>query len=472
MPITAKPFRGLTYTNTSQLEQCVAPPYDVIDTPLSNLLISRSPHNVIRLDLNPGITLGDAPANEAHDGAEAFMQEWLEKGILAPAEQPAFWGYKQTWQDDSQTITRQGILAAILLDEDADPNEANHQAINKTILPHERTLHQYIDERIRLYARTATNLSPIFLMGHDEQRTIETGILNQPTLNWTSIKDDDGVQHELAKITDEQAIATIASTLAPQRLLIADGHHRFQTALTMKRIAREAYAANNPDQPTPALGSLPTDYVLGFVTNMADPGLVVYPTHRVLDQLPEGWTVEQLTETLKAEFDVVDTFDSDDTTIQWCVPGEEPITLKLPSNHLAIAELPKELHQLDAALLDSVVFQHLFKSDAVALKKAGVLSFIRDEATVSQQLENNTIAGVFRLHSPPLLLVKDICESGLLMPQKSTYFYPKLLTGLVLYPYVLPNYQAVLPNAQAIEKTLLSDGIKHHLVKPQAVGAV
>ncbi len=461
MPLRMRPFRGVRYNSKLPLQQLVAPPYDVISPELQAELMARHAHNSVGLDFNPNCQKTN------HTAAQQLMGQWLGDGTLAQDDTPAYYLYSQEWVEKGHTIIRKGIIGAILLDDDADTLSDGHTTKAATILPHERTIHQYITERINLYADTNANLSPIFLMGNDPTCTIETELFEgdfAKKQSWHKVTDDDGVIHRFAAVTDGNAIELILQVMIEQRLLIADGHHRFRTALTLKQQARKAYAQQHGTEPP--LGELPTDYLMAFVTNMADPGLVVYPTHRVLHSLPAGWTKERLLERLSVMFKTVDDgeFTKDASTIRLHVGGTTKV-LRLgdPDKHLA--DLAAPLRKLDAAILDHLVFTGLLNTEAQDLKTSGLLGFERSKKQMLTQLSGGHALLAFELHAPPVSLVDNICKSGLLMPQKSTYFYPKLLTGLVFYPYGTPQgantglLKSAVPKASNLPAELLPAGV-------------
>lgn len=430
MTLHIYPFRGIRYTETQAVEKMAAPPYDVIDADGQDQLMARHPHNVVRLNLNPS----DTPYQSALDS----YTEWQKSDVLAADEQPAFYAYTQSWQDGENKITRRGFLTAILLDDEADSESANFKAATRSVLPHERTIHKYIKDRITLYQTLCINLSPIFLIYDDPTRDLEAPLFKLATQagNWVTSKDDDGVVHAIQPVSDATVTAYMQQHMKIQRLLIADGHHRFQTALTLKHVAREQYKTEHGTEP--ALGELPTDYLFAFVTNLADDGLTVYPTHRLINQWPEGMTQETFEANLMQWFNDVDVseFESNPSTLQYEAAGTGVVkTLLLKPERLAELNIPKALEALDVTLLDNVVMRGFFKARAQDLKADGVLRFDRDEAVAKAQLASKQSVAAFWTHAPDVRAVKTICESGELMPQKSTYFYPKLQTGLVFYPY-------------------------------------
>lgn len=430
MTLHIKPFRGIRYTDSENLTALTSPPYDVIDADFCQRLLERHPNNTVRLNLNPS----DSP----HLSAKEAYTQWSQEGVLAADETPALYAYTQQWHEGDKTITRKGFITAVLLDDEADSDSPEFKASLRTILPHERTIHKYIKERIELYQTLLLNLSPIFLIYDDPTRQLEAPLFAaaDEENHWHTSTDDDGVIHRIQPVTCQATIAHVQKHMETQRLLIADGHHRFQTALTLKHATREALKQETGD--VPPLGSLPTDYLFTFVTNLADDGLTVYPTHRLLNQLPEGMTSETFEAKLLEWFDVVDdgVFESNPATFKYQKGGTSSVkTLSIKPERLSELNIPKALEELDVTLLDAVVMTRFYNSCAQDLKANGTLRFDRDEAVAHHQLDSGKSVIGFWMHAPDVRQVKTICESGELMPQKSTYFYPKLQTGLVFYPY-------------------------------------
>lgn len=251
------PFRALTFdvSRAGRLETLIAPPYDLIDKARQNELYARSPYNVVRLELNR--------AEDPYADAAATMADWRARGILRLAPRPALYHYAQTFELDGRRLTRTAVFARIRLDEFGAG----------TILPHERTFPKAKEDRLRLLVATRANLSPIFGLypaGDAALAEVLSEIARRdPEI---SANDDLGVRNEVRAIDDAGAIGVIQRALADARILIADGHHRYETALEYRRRRRAA----EPD----AAGAHAFDYVMIALVRFDDPGLVILPDRK------------------------------------------------------------------------------------------------------------------------------------------------------------------------------------------------
>ncbi len=416
------PFRGLRY-NLSQggsLTHVTAPPYDVIEPPLQERLYERHPANAVRLILGKK-TPEDTAENTVYTRAAGYFHDWQQNGTLQADEKPCIYAYSQTWQG----ITRKGLIALLAL-EDYE---------SRQVLPHERIIAKYVADRRELSRTVQANLSQIFMIYGDPQRNVEHRVFETPAHDWQEAVDDDGVVHRLRALDDPALIQDIRELFSRQTLLIADGHHRYQTALTLKQEARELYRERHGHEAPE--GSLLTDYMMVFLANMDDPGLVVYPTHRLFRHWPDGWDQQRFETTLDEHFDTVDeaAFNTSPDTFLYEGPGRSPrkiLRLKTPA---ALSGLHESLRTLDVAVLDEVVIKGFFEETAQNLKETKLLWFDRSEEAVRQLIERGETVAAFYMHAPSVHQVKAICEAGELMPQKSTYFYPKILSGTVFYSY-------------------------------------
>jgi len=421
------PFRGLRYnTQTVSLSDVTAPPYDVIDEALQQRLYEQSPYNCVRLILGQK-TPDDTASNSVYTRAAGYFSQWQQQNLLSADPKPCMYAYTQTFNN----VTRKGLVALLRI-------EAYD---TRQVLPHEKTIAKYIADRRELGKTCLANLSQIFMLYSDPTFLAES-LLFDETLStpWNQAIDGDGVVHQLKPVPDDAAIAKIQALFARKNLLIADGHHRYQTALTIKQEARDAYKAQHGYEP--ADGQLLTDYWMVFLANMDDPGLLVYPTHRLLKEWPAGWNQPQFEAALKAQFTVVDNtvFDDDPQSFQARFPDGTVLTLQpKPDNSFTQAVHP-ELRKLDVTHIDKVIIEGLFGQTAQQMKQDKTLFFERNDDEARQWINEGTMVCGLWTHAPSVHQVKAICEAGELMPQKSTYFYPKILTGLVFYNYAaFPN---------------------------------
>ncbi|MCA9799808.1 MAG: DUF1015 domain-containing protein [Cyanobacteria bacterium HKST-UBA04] len=412
--VHVQPFQGLRYNpaQLSSLADVVAPPYDVISPEQQQALYDKSPYNVVRLILGQ-TTDEDSDTNSVYTRARDFLEAWRSSGVLAQDETPAFYGYNQSWPDGGKTVTRTGFIGRLQV----EPFETGQ------VLPHEWTLGGPKADRLALMKTTGAILSPIFCLYDDPAKQIDY----TPGPNAVNLTDAEGTKHTFWPITDPGQVALIQQVLESQSVLIADGHHRYETALAHSQWRREQDGTTET-----AAGSNPYDYTLSFFTNMADEGLRVYPTHRVFKSHPDGWHAGKLVNAFHKHFEPED---DPDQVLLWLQTPRQPKQGFRLKDHAAIDGVHEVLRQLDVAYLDQLLFVEELGQSANDLKAAGHLAFIRDEAEVHRLLISNPDTVVFWVHAPDVQAVKDICskskDTGIRMPQKSTYFYPKLLSGLV-----------------------------------------
>lgn len=431
-PTQILPFYGLRYQlgQTGALASVTAPPYDVIDPTMQQTLYTRHPNNVVRLILNQ-VKDSDSETDNAYTRAADYFKTWQETGVLKPEAEPAMYAYTQSWQDvdSGETIVRKGLWALLRL----EPYETGR------VLPHEFTLKGPKLDRMNLMKSTLGNFSPIFMIYADPNRALETMIEAQGQDDYQQATDADGTTHQLKPVTDPALLLQFQTLMAEQKLLIADGHHRYETALAFQAETRRLIKAQTGREPEP--GTLASDYLMVFLANMHDPGLKVYPTDRVLHHWPTGFNQDTFEAALFAGFDITNEGQGD---FLYQTAGKTPVALKLKTPD-ALKALHPDLHGLDTAILDTAVFQGIFKQPGEALKIDHTLGFYRNPRQVQDLLQTGKAVAVFHMKTPPLSLIKSVCEAGHRMPQKSTYFYPKLLSGLVFYSYATHPITGVEP---------------------------
>ncbi len=421
------PFRGLRYNleklaaQGQSLNSVATPPYDVINEAQQVAFAEKHPANFIRVDLNPK-TPQDNAQNNPYTRAGQFIQQWETEQTLIGEASPAIYAYSQSWQEGTEHIERKGAIVLLKLE----------QFESGQVLPHEHTLKGPKQDRIQLMRSTLCSLSQVFMIYSDPARTLETLLYpTAPTENsdWAEATDADGVVHRFKPVTDEAVIGKIQALLQDKPLLIADGHHRYETALAYQQEVREQLKAKTGQEPL--AGSLLSDYAMIFVTNMDDPGLKVYPTHRILYGWPKGWDAQRFEAELFQRYDVV----TEGETFSYRRAGTEELLKLRLKPEAQPANLPPLLDIYDAALLEETVFKGIFQQPGEALKNEHLLGFYRNPEEIEALWSSGKAVGGFFLAAPSVKLVHQICESGHRMPQKSTYFYPKILSGLVIYPY-------------------------------------
>ncbi len=438
-----RPFRAVRYNpqKVKDPSKVTAPPYDVISREFKEELQKRHPHNIIRLILGK---THDTSDDTLYEKAREYLEGWLKEGVLIRDERPALYPYTQTYQVDGRPVTRTGFIGLARLEE---PEEGG-------IKPHERTLSGPKADRLKLLAACQANLSCIFSLypedgGSLQERSINSlmeDALKGPPL--VEAIDDDGVIHRLWKIDDPQTIEAIATKMKDKELFIADGHHRYETALKYRQMMLE-----KTENPT---GEEPFDHVMMYFTSMADPGLLIFPTHRVVHSL-EDIDREGLLEECKKYFDV-DPLPFDEATEEK-VKEEFLERLKEESEEkikfgLYVRDNPvyymltfrgkevmdalfgssmAEVHKgLDVTVLHSVILEKILGIDREAQEAGKNLTYIKDARDALKVVEGGNNQLLFLMNPTRIEDIRRVSEAGLLMPQKSTYFYPKLLSGLVI----------------------------------------
>jgi uncharacterized protein (DUF1015 family) len=419
-----QPLRALRYEPAvaGPIQDLLAPPYDVIDAGQRAELVARSPYNVVAIDLPQG--------DDPYVTAAATLERWRDEGAVVEDQGPALWVLRQDYTGpDGRTMTRQGFLTAVRVTEYGAGR----------IRPHERTHPGPKEDRLRLTRATKANLSPIFSLYSDpEQRAWHALAPFTAGAPWADAIDDEGTRNQLWRVDDPETLATVQEALADAELLIADGHHRYETA--------RAYADEIG-------GEGPHRYVLMCLVALQDPGLTVYPTHRLVkDTTPEQQ--EALARVLRANFtiEMVDDLDptEDDGTGSGGNDPDSPLTLgyidahfrsplRLILNDQATADAalpgkPDSYRHLDAAVLEALLLKgplELTDDDISHLNRFG---YARTAEQARKLVEDGTFDLAFVLRPTPVAQVREVAESGESMPPKSTYFYPKLPTGLLFHP--------------------------------------
>jgi uncharacterized protein (DUF1015 family) len=411
-----QPLEALHYdqAKAGPLQDLVAPPYDVIDPEQRAELAARSPYNVVRVDLPEG----DDPYQEA----ARLFQLWQDEQAVVP-DGPAFWALVQDYTGpDGRKLTRRGIFARVRVTE-YGPGK---------IRPHERTHPGPREDRLRLTRATKANLSPIFSLYDDPEqrawRALEPHTQDAP---WGEARDDDGTVNRLWRIDDPQAIDEVQDALEPTELLIADGHHRYETA----RVYADEIGGEGPHR-----------YVLMCLVALQDEGLTVFPTHRLLTDVKDPAMQEGLGATLKQLFEIERIEQS-----QLRPPdGSGPLQLGYMDSHFkqafrltlkdqavadeALKEFPEPYRHLDTAILEALIIKGpAGLSDDDIDHKHGLDYSRTDDEALEMVLDGRADCAFF-LRSSPVQQVRDIAAAGVNMPPKSTFFFPKVPTGLVFNP--------------------------------------
>lgn len=423
--VMLRPFRALRYAGdkVGGLARVVAPPYDVIDDRQRDELYDRSEHNVVRLILGR--------EEDRYAAAAEALARWREDGVLQRDVRPALYYYEEEFAlADGTRHTRRGVLTTVKI----EPFSAG------VIRPHERTFARAKKDRMALLRACRTNLSPIFGLFAREPEVL--GPLRDVCARSESVEltDGNGWRHRMWIVEDEAAQQAVTQALASETVFIADGHHRYETALEY-RDARDAEGSSPSDAPH--------KFVLMYLTSMREPGLLVLPTHRILGA---GVAIDgdDLLARLSPHFDVR-SFARNELPALHRYLAEAPeearfaVALRGREEIVALglrdasvldryaAEVTPTVRKLDVTVLDAVVLRGILGVDTVAAEQAGDLRYTHTDSDAVAAVDAGASAA-FLMNAPRLDAVADVCVSGEVMPQKSTYFYPKLLSGLVLHP--------------------------------------
>ena len=410
-----KPINALHYDPAKvEIADVRAPPYDVIDAAGREKLLARSPRNVVELDL-PRTDDG----SDIYEHAAELLSAWREDGTIVADEEPTIWALEQDYTDpDGSGRTRRGFLARIGVT-DYGPG---------LVRPHERTQPGPKEDRLRLTRATATNLSPIFVLHSGDAWSLIAPAL--PAEPFCEVTDADGTVHRAWPVTDPEVHDSLAALLEPSELLIADGHHRYETART--------YADEIG-------GEGDHRYCLACLVSLGDPGLSVFATNRLLHDLS---TPQQ--ESLRRS--LFDLFDLEAVEEADLVPDQDYGTVAfgyMDSHHLnpyrlrlknqapldeALPGTSDAYRALDAAALESLILKGpiAMTNDDIAAKRG--LSYCSDFDETVRRLHVGEADAAFFLRPTPVDQVRAVADAGETMPPKSTFFFPKLLTGIVFNP--------------------------------------
>lgn len=412
-----QPLRALHYDQSlvGALSGVTAPPYDVIDAAQREELLERSPFNVVAVDLPKGDP-------DPYGAAGELWESWQLQGVVVRDPEPSLWAHTQTYTGpDGQTRTRNGFFCRVRI-EGYGPGR---------VRPHERTHPGPKEDRLRLMRATRANLSPIFSLFSDPANAAWKAL--EPTTRdspWGEVTDGDGTIHRLWRTSDANTIAAVQDAVRDVELLIADGHHRYETADTY---ARELG------------GDGEHRYVLMCLVALEDPGLTVFPTHRLVHGLDRE-RQERLREALRRDFEIVEV-GLDQLAPE---PGAGPLQLgyidahhqqpyRLTLRDQAIADAALQGFSEAYRSLDTGVLEALILKDALGLSDEDIshfngLFYARSTQEAVEMVRSGEYDAAFLMRPTPVDQVRDVAASGENMPPKSTFFYPKLLTGLLFNP--------------------------------------
>lgn len=441
-----RPLPGIRYAREIDLATVVTPPYDVISPEAQARYYERSPENIIRLELGRDEPGDDALENRYTRAAVTFA-EWRLLGALRQ-DAPTLYLYEQRFTTLGAERRRLSVLARVRI----EPWEAG------VVLPHERTLSKPKDDRLKLTRATGATLSPIMALYDDPDREL-AGMFAQTLAQAPEVEftDENGEQHRLWRADDPAVVARVAAFFQPRQLYIADGHHRYETALAYRENLREIRRELPPDDAA--------NFTLMALTALEDPGLLALPTHRIVRGIPEERLAEferdmgerfaflpvagagESLDGVEAET-VLDalreaTGAGGYATFALVTPGGVRIMRQTDAGRAAMDEPAGERANTSEAwrALDVAALHELVLADGLSVTEEAIrggehITYTRDaQAALSAVRSGEGGAQLaFLLNPTPPTAIRDVARAGERMPQKSTYFYPKLTTGLVINP--------------------------------------
>lgn len=419
---TVRPFHALRYTaSAGEISSLVAPPYDVLSAVQRDEYAAKNPRNVVWLTLPEGAQ-DDRSQFVKYARSASRLAEWRRDGFLALAGEQGLYRYRQSFvhpiTKESQTRTQLMVILKV------EPYEKG------VVLPHEQTFPKHKQDRLRLLEATRTHLESIYGLYRDEHNLVQSRIEQAEWANLVDIKTEDGVTQTLDVCTDPDQVAGITDAFDAEKIWIADGHHRYETALNFRN--------EQGEKP----GEIAEDYMLISLSSIRDEGLALLPTHRIVNH----WTLalESAEQQLQRFFNVrrVGNHELPNLVREHGQPGTTAFGVVLPGGAGLLGTLEDPRAALDwvdyqgserLKLLDVTVLHNVILEKAFGIEGLDRLEFTRDASeAVSRVAESNNTAAI--LTNPPSVEdMRVIAERGEKMPQKSTYYYPKLLSGLLFF---------------------------------------
>ncbi|MEW6738285.1 MAG: DUF1015 domain-containing protein [Nitrospirota bacterium] len=396
------PFRGILY-NPAKVsgDEVIAPPYDVITSEYRDVLYQKSPYNIVRIDFGKELP-DDAGSTNKYNRARDSFEQWLKEGILVRDEKPAFYAYEIDYSLYGENKTLRGILAMVKIEE-----------LGKGVYPHEATHSKPKADRLNLMRSCLANISPIYSLYNSPEKItsmILDGIEEAP---YISAHDAAGAVHKLYRISEESHIDSIIKELSDKAVFIADGHHRYEVAMEFKR----------------EMGEGPWEYVLMFLANMSDAGIAILPTHRMVKGIKREDVLGRLEpdfaiQTCGLECDIVERLSHEGKNTFGLYLGSNERWYILKYKGTDLEDVPSVLRSLDVVVLHELIIK----------KDLGItdVAYEMDIAESIKRVRKGDFDAVFFLNPTGVDDVEGVALSGLRMPPKSTYFYPKLLTGMVI----------------------------------------
>jgi len=442
-----RPFRGIRFDTEKAGEpgDILAPPYDVISPALQDELYERSEHNVVRIDFAKTLAT-DTDTDNRYTRSAGTLKDWLASGVLVRDAEPCLYFYRMDYEVPGAPVrsekTLTGIICMIRL---AEWDKG-------VVLPHERTLKGPKEDRMELMKATGVSASQIFSLYSDPAHTI-TNAMEEAAKDaepYLDVTDDDGARHRAWAVSDKAAIDSAVTTLADRPVFIADGHHRYETALAYRDICRENAGSYT--------GEETFNFAPMVLSNMDEEGLTVLPTHRLVNDV-SGTGPKEILEKASKYFEVTEkVFDEDgfDDSARDFIDGVRDVRdgrkrlgfFSKGSNAFYLLETKPGVNvadvmtcpgsdtlcSLDVTILHTLIIERIMGIDTELIAKTQPVKFEKDGLRALERVRDGEFDCCFLINPTKVREVSEIALAGEIMPQKSTYFYPKLLTGLVVVP--------------------------------------
>lgn len=423
------PFSGYLYNQekTGPIDQVIAPPYDVISPDDQEKLYANSPFNVVRLILGRE-SPEDTDQDNRYTRAAAVFSDWIASGVLTQDPTPTFYVYSQDYEFQGKQLSRMGFFARVKVEDFSTGN----------ICPHEFTLAKAKKDRTQLLETCRANFSPIFGLFSDPEGHVDKKLETVKREDPLAVVEDGQVTHRFWRLKDSKVIAAIAKSFADKKITIADGHHRYETALAFHK----AHAGDVPD----------SAHVMMFLTNLNSENMSIFPIHRVI-RCPEAFAGKAFLSRISEFFEVEPiasgaTAEDISSLLQKSGTSENNISfvvylgknnaylLKLKDTKNVIPFLqpdePADMQVLDVIQLHALVLRQLLHIDTKRTDHQQYMSYKVDMTVAMGMVDSGEYDLAFFMNATKMDQVRRLAEKGIRLPQKATFFYPKLLSGLVI----------------------------------------
>ena len=431
--VEISPFKGTTYNKEKigELDKVMSPPYDIISDKMQNELYEKHPNNFVKLILGKQFPT-DTDENNRYSRAKELFNEWQKNSIFIESGKSAIYPYKIKYTINNEIKTMNGFFVLLKLDPDY-----------KLVKAHEKTLSKPKSDRLNLIRACNANLEPIQLLYIDKDDTIRKKIDKALAKPIVSVKGYDGFIHKLWKLEDEHVISQIVEELHDEILFIADGHHRYQTAINFAQEKKEKTGITD--------SNAPFNYRMVILANIFDEGLAILPTHRLITMptLDLEELLQKLSEYFIVEEKTVDCEEDDYDRVGKKIlcdiktEDEHKFSLYSKGKYYALTLKDKKVmdrfagdcsqtwRTLDVSILHKIILEHIMGINESNLEDH--VKYTRVDGEAVQFVDEGRFDVSFLLNATKIDELKKVAEAGEHMPQKSTYFLPKMLSGLVIY---------------------------------------